>query len=99
MGNSTTADLFRQQGVPVVDTDLIAREVVEPGQPSLAEIEQTFGREVIGGEGRLRREELARHVFADAGARHKLEAILHPRIRDIWLAQVQAWRAENCGGV
>ena len=99
MGKSTAADRLRQRGVPVVDTDLIARAVVEPGQPALEAIALTFGKEMIGPEGRLRREELARRVFADADARHQLEAIMHPRIRAIWQAQVEAWRGKQGFGV
>ena len=95
MGKSTAADLLRRRGFPVVDSDVIAREIVEPGQPALAEIRQLFGREILGDDGRLRRDELARRVFADASARRKLEEILHPRIRAVWQSQLQSWRAEG----
>jgi len=95
MGKSTAADLLRQRGLPVSDSDVIARQVVEPGQPALAEIQQLFGREIVGDDGRLRRDELARRVFADAEARGKLEKALHPRIRAIWQAQFESWRAEG----
>jgi dephospho-CoA kinase len=79
----------------VVDTDDLARQVVEPGQPALAEIRATFGAEILDPDGQLRRDELARHVFADAAARQRLEGILHPRIRSLWRAQVETWRAEG----
>jgi dephospho-CoA kinase len=95
MGKSTAADLLRQRGLPVIDTDLIARQLVEPGQPVLAEIQQLFGPEIIGEDGRLRRDELARRVFADAESRRRLEEVLHPRIRAIWRAQLESWRAEG----
>jgi dephospho-CoA kinase len=95
MGKSTADELLRERGVAVVDTDLLARQLVEPGQPALAEIQTTFGREFIGVDGRLRREELARRVFADPVSRQQLENILHPRIRTLWLAQAEAWRAEG----
>lgn len=95
MGKSACAQLLRWRGAAVVDTDELARELVEPGQPALQEIAATFGRDFLDAEGRLRREELARLVFADAGARRRLEAILHPRIQDAWRAQVAAWRAEG----
>jgi dephospho-CoA kinase len=94
MGKSASSDLLRQRGVAVVDTDLLAREVVEPGQPALGEIEQVFGPEVLDSDGRLRREELARRVFAAPDSRRRLEGILHPRIRCLWQVQVQTWRAE-----
>jgi len=95
MGKSTAAAHFERMGLAVVDTDQLAREVVEPGQPALAEIRQTFGNGVIDADGTLRREELARVVFEDDAKRRQLEAILHPRIRQRWLARAQAWRAEK----
>ncbi len=95
MGKSTSGALLRSWGVAVVDTDELARAVVEPGEPALEEIRQTFGAEFIGSDGRLRREELAKRVFAEPTARARLESILHPRIRQLWQAQVQAWHAEG----
>jgi dephospho-CoA kinase len=95
MGKSTVAGMLRLRQVPVVDSDLIAREVVEPGQPALGEIADRFGQEMIGPDGRLRRDLLARSVFADEGRRKDLEAILHPRIRQVWLARAQDWRREG----
>ena len=95
MGKSTSAQLLRSRGVPVVDTDDLARKVVEPGQPALAEVLAAFGPEIIGPDGRLRRDEMARRVFADSAARQRLEGILHPRIRELWRAQVEIWRAEG----
>jgi dephospho-CoA kinase len=96
MGKSTAAAFFSQLGARVVDTDEIARQLVQPGQPALAEIKKQFGDKIISSAGELKRDELARLVFADAGARQKLEAILHPRIRAAWLAQVEIWRQEKC---
>jgi dephospho-CoA kinase len=95
MGKSTTADFLLRQGIRIVDTDDLARQLVEPGEPALAEIEAEFGKTVIAPDGRLRRTELAAIVFADAIARNKLEGILHPRIREGWLAQIEIWRTEN----
>lgn len=95
MGKSTAAAHLERMGLVMVDTDQLARAVVEPGQPALAEIQQTFGRGVIGADGTLRRKELARVVFEDDAKRRQLEVILHPRIRERWLARVQAWRAEK----
>ena len=80
-GKSTVADLFAARGVPVIDTDVIAREVVEPGQPALAEVVAAFGPGVLGPDGRLDRRRLREVIFADASARRRLEAILHPAIR------------------
>lgn len=95
MGKSTCAQLLRDRGIPVVDTDDLAREVVEPGQPALAHVIEAFGADIVGPDGRLRRGELARRVFADAAARARLESILHPPIRALWHAQVETWRAEG----
>lgn len=86
-GKSTAAALFAERGVPVIDTDQLARALVEPGQPALAEIVASFGPDVLDTHGRLDRAHLREQVFADAGARQRLEAILHPRIR----AGVIAW--------
>src|SRR2546425_4383411 len=95
MGKSTAADLLRKRGLPVVDSDVIARHVVEPGEPALAEVQRLFGGEIVGTDGQLRRDELARRVFTDAEARRRLEGILHPRIRAVWQAQLESWRVEG----
>jgi dephospho-CoA kinase len=92
MGKTTAGQLLRQRGVEVADTDEIARQLTEPGQPALREIARRFGPLILSAAGRLVRGKLARVVFADAGARADLEAILHPRIRATWQAQAEAWR-------
>lgn len=81
-GKSTVADFFAALGVPIVDTDVIARDVVEPGMPALDEIRDAFGDDVINDDGSLDRARLRKIVFADAARRMQLESILHPRIRD-----------------
>jgi dephospho-CoA kinase len=81
-GKTTVAGLFAGKGVPVIDTDRIARDVVEPGQPALAGIEREFGPDVLDEKGRLRRRRLREIVFKDENRRKALEAILHPRIRE-----------------
>jgi dephospho-CoA kinase len=96
MGKSTAAGFLLAAGARVVDTDDIAHALVQPGQPALAEITASFGTGVLQPDGALHRSELARLVFADQGARQKLEAILHPRIRQHWQTQVETWRKENC---
>ncbi len=95
-GKSTAADLFAARGVPVIDADAVARELVEPGMPALTEIESRFGHSVITAEGRLDRAELGRQVFADSSARSDLEAILHPRIRERMQAQLRKLDAPYC---
>ena len=80
-GKSAVADRFKSKGIAVIDADLAAREVVEPGQPALAEIVALFGPDVLLPDGGLDRASLRRNVFANDDARRALEAILHPRIR------------------
>ena len=79
-GKSTVAELFADLGVPVIDTDVIAREVVQRGQPALVEIREAFGDGVIASDGTLDRPAMRSIVFGDDAARRRLEAILHPRI-------------------
>lgn len=98
MGKSTAATLLAERGVTIVDTDVLARQLVEPGQPALDEIRQTFGVEMVAPDGSLRRDQLARRVFSDPLARTTLEDILHPRIRKLWQSQLAKWRAESARG-
>lgn len=79
-GKSAVAAVFRAEGVPVVDADDVAREVVEPGTPGLAAIVEAFGAEVLDASGRLDRKALAARVFGDDDARRRLNRILHPQI-------------------
>lgn len=95
MGKSTCAQLLPSRGALMLDTDDLARQIVAPGQPALAEVQAAFGPEIVDADGRLKRDALAQRVFADPHARKQLEAILHPRIRELWQAQVETWRAEN----
>lgn len=87
-GKSTVADLFAERGVTVIDTDVIARDMVEPGQPALQEIYETFGDAVMSADGELDRAAMRQLVFADDEARHQLEAIVHPRIQAATMRQV-----------
>ncbi len=86
-GKSTVANLFAGLGVPVIDTDVIARQVVEPGEPALAEIVSAFGEDILTDDGGLDRAAMRRIVFADDARRRQLEEILHPRIRKESMAQ------------
>jgi len=79
-GKSTVADMFADLGVPVIDTDVIARDVVARGEPALAEIREAFGPDVIAADGTLDRAAMRNLVFGDNAARRRLEAILHPKI-------------------
>jgi dephospho-CoA kinase len=80
-GKSTFAEALRARGAPVVDADALARAAVAPGTPALAEIAREFGEDVIAPDGTLDRKRMAALVFADAGARRRLEAITHPAVR------------------
>jgi dephospho-CoA kinase len=95
MGKSTSADFLAKHGLPVVDTDILARQLVEPGQAALTEIQAAFGAEFVAADGRLRRDLLAARVFSDSQARQQLENILHPRIRSEWKRQVHVWHSEG----
>ena len=80
-GKTTVANGFSALGVPVIDTDKLARELVEPGQPALDEIISTFGSEAISANGQLDRDYMRQLIFTDNSRKSQLEAILHPRIR------------------
>ena len=80
-GKTMISNEFSRLGVPVIDTDIIAHKLVEPGQPALKEIEGVFGSTIIDNTGRLKRPELRSLIFSDSGKREKLESILHPKIR------------------
>jgi dephospho-CoA kinase len=79
-GKSTVADLFARLGAVVLDTDQIAREIVEPGQPALSQLVAALGTGILGPDGRLDRARLRARMFADADLRRTVESILHPLI-------------------
>lgn len=81
-GKSAVADIFAKLGVAVLDTDQIARDVVEPGTPTLAKLIVEFGTEIIDANGRLDRPRMRERVFKDPAQRKRLEAITHPAIRE-----------------
>ncbi|MEN1960950.1 dephospho-CoA kinase [Luteimonas sp. MJ246] len=80
-GKSEVERRFRALGVHVADADVVAREVVEPGTPGLAEIVAAFGPGALDADGAMDRAAMRRRVFADDAARRQLEAIIHPRVR------------------
>jgi len=80
-GKTTVANLFAELGVPLIDTDAIARQVVEPGQPALAAVVAAFGTGMLDADGRLDRRRMRERIFSDPAAKRRLEAILHPAIR------------------
>lgn len=95
-GKSTVAELFARRGAPIIDTDLIARELVEPGQAALAEIRSAFGDQVLDARGHLDRRRLRSIVFNDEAQRRRLEAILHPRIYASVRERIAGLRAPYC---
>jgi dephospho-CoA kinase len=93
-GKSTVSALLRELGAYIVDADEAARAVVEPGRPGLEEVVAEFGPEMLGPDGRLDRARLARRVFADDAARMRLNAIVHPHVRQ-WMAAETARGADS----
>lgn len=89
-GKTAASDYLAAKGITVVDADVVARLVVEPGQPALQAIEQHFGSQVIQADGALDRRALREIVFAEPSARKELEAITHPAIGAEILRQLQA---------
>ncbi|WP_017788234.1 dephospho-CoA kinase [Aeromonas dhakensis] len=95
-GKTTVANQFAELGIEVVDADIIAREVVEPGTPALAAIATHFGADVIAPDGRLDRRQLRERVFTDPQAKGWLNALLHPLIRSEMQRQCAAARSPYC---
>lgn len=95
-GKSAVASAFQRLGVTIIDADLVAREIVEPGQPALAEIAERFGADILDADGRLKRRALREIVFADDAARTDLEALTHPRIRASLAEQRDAAQSDYC---
>jgi len=93
MGKSTAAELLAKRGAKVCDSDALARELVAPGQPALAEIVEAFGGGMLLGDGSMDRAKVGELVFGDSAARGKLEGILHPRIREAWQSRLEEWSA------
>ena len=89
-GKSTVDRLFHALGIVVADADVAARDAVAPGSAGLAEVVAEFGAGVLGEDGQLDRPAMRRRVFADADARKRLEAIIHPRVREALRTTCQA---------
>ncbi|MDT8404335.1 dephospho-CoA kinase [Sulfuriflexus sp.] len=95
-GKSAAAEHFAALGVPVIDADQIARELVEPGKPALERICERFGKSILLDNGELNRPSLREIIFKDARARHDLEAILHPLIRETIIQRIDELDAPYC---
>ncbi|MFP7171861.1 dephospho-CoA kinase [Terribacillus sp. 7520-G] len=86
-GKSTVSDLFREYDIPVIDADVVAREVVEPGEPALAAIVDAFGAEILLPDGTLDRPKLGGIIFRDPQKREVLNGIVHPVVRERMTAE------------
>jgi dephospho-CoA kinase len=95
-GKSTVCKLFRELGVPVIDADQIAKDIVAPGQPAFGQILEEFGDEVTDDTGRLKRDQLRSIVFRDPTKRKRLEAITHPRIIEEMRKRAGTIKAPYC---
>lgn len=95
-GKSAACARFAALGVPVFDADVVARELVAPGQPALDEIVATFGADMLDASGALDRRRMRERIFADGEAKARLEAILHPRVRVALRARAEANTEPYC---
>jgi dephospho-CoA kinase len=96
-GKSTVAKLFFDFGAHIIDTDLIAREIVEPGKPAYLEVAEYFGEKVLNRDGTLNRELLRDRIIRDQAVRDKLNSITHPRISAVVADRIAAHQRENDG--
>jgi dephospho-CoA kinase len=98
-GKSTVAKMLRELGCVIIDADVLAREVVEPGEPAYEDIVAAFGSDVIQANGSLDRKRLGAIVFADAARRKRLEAMTHPRIRERFARRLQELTEQGFAGL
>jgi len=89
-GKSTVTGMLRERGIPVIDADQIARDVVEPGKPAYEAIVAHFGNEILLEEGQIDRKKLGEIVFSDESERQKLNAIVHPEVRRVMREEAEA---------
>ncbi|GAB3690662.1 dephospho-CoA kinase [Corynebacterium nasicanis] len=94
-GKTSVADLLRSYGLPVIDADQLARDVVAPGQPALAELADAFGADILQADGSLDRAQLADRAFRDEAATQRLNDITHPRIMGLRDELIDAARADG----
>ena len=98
-GKSAVLSWLRDQGCPVQDADLIAREVVEPGEPALTEIVHVFGSEILHPDGTLNRRKLGEMVFGDTTSLEKLNAIVHPAVVERLQEAASVYRGQKQGNI
>ena len=97
-GKSTVAEFFRRLGAEIIDADLLAREVVQAGSAGLEQVTKAFGTEILQGDGSLDRKKLAGIIFNDPLSKEKLEAIIHPKVRDLFLSKLEASKKKLANG-
>jgi dephospho-CoA kinase len=95
-GKTAVSDCFSKMGVPVIDTDRIAREVVEPGQPALTQISEVFGSDYLDNDGRLDRRKMREAIFSKPALKSRLEGILHPLIAEKVIERISEVEAPYC---
>lgn len=95
-GKTTVSNCFKKLGVPVIDTDLIARELVTPGQPALQQIKRQFGEQYFQNDGKLNREKLRKTIFSNPARKKQLENILHPAIEIVAQSRIRNLNSPYC---
>ena len=95
-GKTLVSDLFAKRQIDIIDADIIAREVVAPGEPALVEIIKKFGQEIVDTQGHLNRQALRQQVFTDPELKHWLNNLLHPLIRKRMLSQTRDATSPYC---
>lgn len=87
-GKSTVVEIFKEEGFPIVDADIIAREIVEPGTPGLQAVVDAFGSELLFADGSLNRKKLGKIIFSDKQKRERLNQVLSPFLREAILSDI-----------
>jgi len=95
-GKSSACNFFTQQGIPVIDADIIAHQLVKPESPALLEIIDIFGADFINSNGQLNRDKLRKEIFSDPHKKQQLEAIIHPRVFEEMQNQLANLNAAYC---
>ena len=95
-GKTVVSDRFAELGVPIIDTDVIARQIVAPGSKTLLKLAEAFGTQVLQGDGSLDREQMRKIAFADSASKALLDSITHPAIRDETVQQIAQASYQYC---
>ncbi len=95
-GKTLVSDRLAELGVPIIDTDVLAREIVEPGQPALAALAEKFGAEILLADGSLNRDRLRELAFSSSEAKADLDQITHPAIRELTISKITAVTYPYC---